>query len=258
MVNQKKTGVLLSYAAQAAHILTSLLYVPIMLRTLGQSEYGLYQLASATISNLNILTLGFNSAYIRFYSRYRSEDDEEGIARLNGMFITIFSVLSLICLACGSFIVINARTVLGDELTDGELEKAKILMLILVVSMSVTFITSVFQSQVSAYEKFVWLKGLDLIGYIVSPCISLPLLIMGFGSVGLVSVTLFVNIFICVCNLFYAFFKLKIRYSFRHFDWKLFREMSAFTFYVFINIIVEQINWSIDKFLLGRMKGTGL
>lgn len=257
MVNQKKTGVLLSYAAQAAHILTSLLYVPIMLRTLGQSEYGLYQLASATISNLNILTLGFNSAYIRFYSRYRSEDDEEGIARLNGMFITIFSVLSLICLACGSFIVINARTVLGDELTDGELEKAKILMLILVVSMSVTFITSVFQSQVSAYEKFVWLKGLDLIGYIVSPCISLPLLIMGFGSVGLVSVTLFVNIFICVCNLFYAFFKLKIRYSFRHFDWKLFREMSAFTFYVFINIIVEQINWSIDKFLLGRMKGTG-
>jgi O-antigen/teichoic acid export membrane protein len=33
--------------------------------------------------------------------------------------------------------------------------------------------------------------------------------------------------------------------------------MSAFTFYVFINIIVEQINWSIDKFLLGRMKGTG-
>ena len=43
-VNQKKAGVLLTYLAQGIHIVSGLLYTPIMLRLLGQSEYGLYQL----------------------------------------------------------------------------------------------------------------------------------------------------------------------------------------------------------------------
>ena len=43
-INQRKAGVILSYAGELAKILVSLVYTPIMLRLLGQSEYGLYQL----------------------------------------------------------------------------------------------------------------------------------------------------------------------------------------------------------------------
>ena len=34
------------------------------------------------------------------------------------------------------------------------------------------------------------------------------------------------------------------------------KEMWFFTFFIFLNQIVDQINWSVDKFLLGRMLGT--
>lgn len=30
----------------------------------------------------------------------------------------------------------------------------------------------------------------------------------------------------------------------------------VFTFFIFLNQIVDQINWSVDKFLLGRLVGT--
>lgn len=257
MKSQKKLGVVLSYTAQGVHVLTNLIYVPVMLRILGQSEYGLYQLASATISNLNILTLGFNSAYIRFFSRYKTKDDQKGIARLNGMFLTIFLLLAIVCILCGMVIVANADFVFGEGLSLEELDRSRLLMAILVFSLAVTFITSVFQSQVSAYEKFAWLKGIDLVGFILNPCIALPLLIMGYGSVAVVAVTLGVNVFVCVANLLYTLCKLRIKYDFEGFDLNLLREMSGFTFYVFLNIVVEQINWTIDKYLLGRMKGTG-
>ena len=42
--NQLKIGVMLSYVSIIAQNIISIVYTPVMLRLLGQSEYGLYQL----------------------------------------------------------------------------------------------------------------------------------------------------------------------------------------------------------------------
>lgn len=34
------------------------------------------------------------------------------------------------------------------------------------------------------------------------------------------------------------------------------KEMTIFSSYIFINMIVDQINWNLDKFILGRYRGT--
>ena len=62
-INQRKVGVILSYAGQFTKILISIIYTPIMLRLLGQSEYGLYQLVYSVVSYLSLLSLGFSSSY---------------------------------------------------------------------------------------------------------------------------------------------------------------------------------------------------
>ena len=91
-MDQKKAGVLLSYGQTVLSTLISLVYTPVMLRLLGQSEYGLYNHVSSTIALLSVLSLGFNSSYIRFYSQYKKEDNESAIARLNGLFLIVFSI----------------------------------------------------------------------------------------------------------------------------------------------------------------------
>ena len=65
-----------------------------MLRILGQGEYGLYELSYAFISYLNLLSFGFNSAYLRFYARLRAVEGEQASASLNGMFLTVFACLA--------------------------------------------------------------------------------------------------------------------------------------------------------------------
>ena len=89
-VNQKKVGVILSYISQAIQILSGLIYTPIMLRLLGQSEYGLYQLVYSVVSYLSLLSFGFTASYMRFYSRAKAKKDEDEVSRLNGMFMVIF------------------------------------------------------------------------------------------------------------------------------------------------------------------------
>ena len=102
-VNQLKAGSILSYLQMALSIVINLAYTPIMIRILGQSEYGLYNVVASTISLLSILNLGFNSSYIRYYAKYKKEDDEESIAKLNGLFLIIFLIIGAVVLMEMSF-----------------------------------------------------------------------------------------------------------------------------------------------------------
>ena len=187
-MNQKKAGVLLSYGQTALSTLISLTYTPVMLRLLGQSEYGLYTLVNGFVSNLSLLSFGMGSAYMRYYSRAEVQDGEEGVARINGMFMTIFFVISLLCL--GGVLVANVKNIFAANLTAQELDTAKILMALLVVNIAVSFPASVFFSYITAKERFLFQRLVSMLRTVLNPIVMLPLLLMGFGSVALVMVTL--------------------------------------------------------------------
>lgn len=256
-VSEKKAGVILSYTGQIVKILVNLLYTPIMLRLLGQSEYGLYQLVYSVVSYLSLLSLGFGSSYMRYYSQFKAKnDDDDEIARLNGMFLTIFTVLSVICVICGLVMLSNIKGIFGERLTDNEYHTARILMMLLVVNLAMTFPNSIFNCAITAHEKFLFQKLLILLQNLFSPFLTLPLLIMGCGSIGMVSVTTFLTCLTLITNIFYCKRKLHIRFSFYGFKLSMLKEMWVFTFFIFLNQIIDQINWSVDKFLLGRISGT--
>lgn len=255
-LNQRKAGVFLNYIYEGIRALTTLVYTPIMLRLLGESEYGLYQLVSSTVAYLSLLSLGFSGAYVRYHSRYYVNDDEDGIARLNGMFMIIFGIMAVLSLVCGGFMTLHAELLFDEGLTMQEMSKAKVLMAILVLSMAMTFPNTVFTCYVAAYENFVFQKLLNVAQSILNPCLVIPLLLMGHDSVAVVLVTAGLTAVTFAVNAYYCFKKLKMRFSFRNLQPSLLKEMWGFTFFIFLNQIIDQVNWSVDKFLLGRMTGT--
>ena len=254
-LNQRKMGVLLTYVSEAIKILTTLVYTPLMLRLLGDNEYGLYQTVSSTVAYLGLLSLGFGSAYVRYHSRYRVKEDHDGIARLNGMFMLVFSAMSLICLVAGGVMIANARAIFGDKLTGAEVDQAKLLMAVLIISMAVTFPNSVFNCYVTAHEKFIFQKLLIVVQNLLNPCLTLPLLFLGYGSVAVVMVSAVLTLVVFASNLYYCLKKLGMKFAFRGLEFALLKEMAAFTFFIFLNQIIDQVNWAVDKFLLVRMVG---
>lgn len=256
MMNQRKIGIIISYIGQIVQIGTGLIYTPIMLRLLGQSEYGLYQLVYSVVSYLSLLSLGFGSSYMRFYSREKAKDDEEGVARINGMFFLIFCFMSLICVLCGIVMLFNIKGIFGSGLTDAEYSTARVLMFLMIINLALTFPNSIFNCIIISQERFLFQKTLALLQYLLNPFITLPLLIAGCGSIGMVSVTTFLTFAVLISNIYYCFRKLHSRFSFKHLQISLLKEMWVFTFFIFLNQIVDQINWSVDKFLLGRLSGT--
>lgn len=255
-VNQLKAGAALSYISMGVGYLISILYTPLMLRLLGQSEYGLYNLVVSVVAYLGILNFGFGSAYMRYYSRHRVKNNQEEIAKLNGMFLIIFSVIGVIAVIAGTILALNTKVIFGSELTNVEMSKAKNLVFILVINLAISFPSIVFSTYITANEKFVFQKLVQMIKTVINPFIVLPILLMGYGSIGMVLITTLFNLIVEVINAVYCIRKLKMKFLFKKFDFKLMKEMTIFSSYIFINLVIDQINWNLDKFILGRFHGT--
>ena len=255
-MNQLKVGSFLSYLQMALSIIIGIVFTPVMIRLLGQNEYGLYNTVASTISMLSLLSLSFNSGYIRYYARYKKKKDQDAIYRLNGMFLVIFCVIGLVAFICGMFLTNHLHLVFADGLTPEEYDTARILMLLLTINLAVSFPMSVFSTIISAHERFIYLKLLGVLKTVLGPMLTIPVLLMGYGSVGMVSVTLTISILTDISYLFYTLKYLGERFWFNSFEKGLLKSLFIYCSFIAINSIIDQINWNIDKILLGRYKGT--
>ncbi|MCI6375589.1 MAG: oligosaccharide flippase family protein [Clostridiales bacterium] len=255
-MNQKKAGVLLSYGQTVLSTVISLVYTPVMLRLLGQSEYGTYTLVNGFISNLSLMSFGLGSAYVRYYTRAEARDGEDGVARVNGMFMTIFLFIAAASLLVGGVLVANVHNIFAAKMTPHEVETARVLMALLVVNIAVSFPCSVFTSYITAKEKFLFQRVVSMVRTVLNPIVMLPLLLAGFGSISLVVVTLVLSAVTDTLSIVYCVKRLHMRLTFGKFDFPLLREMLGFSFFIFLNMIIDQINWTVDTTLLGIISGT--
>ena len=256
MKNQLKAGILLSYATTGISIFIQLVYMPVMIRLLGQSEFGLYSLVSGVVSYLSLFSLGFTGAYLRFFARENQKNDREGLAALNGMFILLFLLLSCAALICGFTLSCFPRQIFGTKLSGAELQEARILMMILVVNMAICLVSGIFDSIVSAYEQFVFQRVVSLAATVMNPFLCLPLLLLGYGNVMLVVVSTCIVVGKLAINVWFCFWKLKIPVSFRNMQFSVLKEVGIFSFFLLLNMIIDQINWNVDKLILSHTNGT--
>ncbi|RHP51223.1 polysaccharide biosynthesis protein [Clostridiaceae bacterium AF31-3BH] len=250
---EKKLGVILQYIQMALSILISFIYTPVMLRILGQSEYGIYNLSNSIISYLSLLSLGFGASYIRFYSRYKIKDDKAGINKLNGLFLSVFLVMGAVAFICGLALAANVSLFFNNTYSENDMGIAKILMMFMSFNLALSFPTSVFTSYVTSQEKFVFQKLLNMIKTVVSPFLTLPVLLLGFGSIGMVVITTIITVLVDIANIVFCISKLGMEFDFHKPNFSLLKEITTFSFFIAINQIVDQINWATDKMVLGKI-----
>ena len=252
---QLKLGVVLSYIQTGAGMLVSLLFTPFILRLLGQQQYGVYQTAASVISYLSLLSLGFGSSYMRFFSRYRAKNDEEGLAKLNGIFMAVYGIAAIFSFAAGIVLSSAPSAVFGEKFTSEELVLAQKLLVLMAIGTAVTFIDTVFNMYVTAHERFVFQNIVGIIGTLLNPALTLPLLLLGVGATGVTLISVLVSVMRLAADIVYAR-RLGMRFSLRSPDAALFKEIAVFSFFILLTSVAGQINSTIDKFLLARFMGS--
>ena len=254
--NQRKSGAILSYISIIVSTLVQLLYTPFLIRMLGQSEYGLYSLIYSIIGYLTVLDLGFGNAIVVYTSKYRAQKKYEEEKKLHGMFFVIFCIIGLIAGLLGLVLYFNVENIFSNTMTNQELNKAKIMMLILTINLAITFIFNIFSSIITAYEKFTYQKLMAILNTLLKPILMIPLLFLGYKSITMCIVLTLINAIIMISNYLYCKKKLDIKIKFQGFDKKVFKEIFGYSFFIFLGVVVDKVNWSVDQFVLGAVSGT--
>ena len=255
-VNQLRAGVLMTYVNIGLGSLIPFVYTPIMLRLLGQSEYGLYSLANSVVGYLSLLSFGLGSTIVRYVAKYRAEGNKEQEEKVIGLFIAMYSVLALLVLIGGWIISCNVEPVFHRGLTETEIEKIAILVRIMAFNTAISFPISVFGSIIMAHEKYIYRQVVNILSTIAAPFCNLIALYFGFGSIGLSIVTTIIQFMMLPLNAVYCFRILKIRPQFHGLPIRLIKELMQFSAFIFLGSVVDMMFWATDKVILGMLAST--
>ena len=254
--NELKQGIILSYINLGLGTIIPFIYTPIMLRILGQAEYGLFSLASSAVSYLSLLSFGFGSTIIRYISKYRAENDKESEEKVFGFFLVLYCVLAFLVLICGVVIAYNVEPIFNKGLTTNELNKMKILVMIMTFNSALSFPISVYSSMVVAHEKYIFRKLIDMFSTVLAPIANLVALYLGYASVGMATAATIIQFVILPLNVFYCYRIINIKPIFAKLPKTLIKEMLGFSVFIFIGTLVDMLFWATDKVILGMLAGS--
>lgn len=255
-LDQLKAGIILNYVTIALNVLVGILYTPFMLRMMGQNEYGLYSLVASIISYLTILDLGFGNAIIRYTAKLRVENKLREQYEMFGMFLILYLIIGLAAFILGLGLYFNVDFFFETTMSMQELSKARIMIMLLIFNLAITFPLSIFGSVIQAYENFIFMRIVNVFRIILTTVVMIVLLYIGYKAVALVVLQTVLNITILLLNYIYSKKVLRIKILFGKINISFLKEIAIYSFWIFLIVIVDKIYWNTGQFVLGATIGT--
>lgn len=254
-LNYYKKGAIISYVTIIINIISSLLYTPWMLSKIGESNYGLYTLAT-TFINIFLVDFGFSSAVSRFISKYRAEGNQEKIDNFLGMIYKLYGIITGIV-----FVVLIVLYFFVDKiyvsLTTEELVRFKVVYLI---AGSYTILSFPFSSTLNGImtscEKYYQMKVCELLHKVLTVALIIVALSGGLGLYALVTVNALTGVINIVLKISILRKTTKIKVNFKFFDKTILKEIFSFSIWVTVSAICSRLIFNITPSVLAIMVGS--
>ena len=252
MMSRRK-GVILSYFYMIFEIISTLFLTPFIIRSLGQAEYGVFKLVCVINTYLLLLDLGVGNSIIRFIAKYRVEKNKEKERQFLGVATIFYLVVAIIALCVGIIMAFNFPSLFAKGLSPEEARLGQKLLIIAIVESSVVLGTAAYNNILIAYEKYEISRGASIIQIIARIILTFIVLLLGLGSIGILSVNLLMTF---ICRSFYVFYVRKIiqlKPKFKGINFSFLKEIITYSSLILLQMIATQINASVDQILIGSL-----
>lgn len=249
----RRSGVVFSYILLVAQVVSSLLFTPYLIRSLGQAEYGLYSLVASITAYFMLLDAGVGNALVRYIAKYRVSGDMLQQRRFLGVSLAFYAFVGVVTILLGLVLRSYLPHIFGQGLTPTEIVRAGTMLRITLVNVAVTLIASAFDRTLIAYERFVVAKSLSIANLVLRVGILTFLLFLGYKAIAVVTVSLALSIGFGLISAWIVIWRLKLRPIVSGIEAAFVKEVFAYSGFIFIQMIATQINAMTDQVLLGIM-----
>ncbi|MRT93436.1 oligosaccharide flippase family protein [Ancylomarina sp. 16SWW S1-10-2] len=257
-INQLKGGAALSYITIFLTNIIGLFLTPYILKMLGTAEYGLYILIGAFVGYMSVLDLGLNNTIVRFVAKYRAEGDRKGEENFLALSMVTYACISVLVIIIGFVCYLNIDEIFGSSLTFDEIQKAKVMFIILIFNLAITLPGGSLRGICTGYEEFILPRTVNIFRYLLRSGVLVAILFFGGKAISIVILDTVMNILIIGVNATIVFGKLKVRIKLHRFDSFLLKEMLGYSSFIFVFAIVQQFQWRVGQVVLGIITDTTL
>jgi O-antigen/teichoic acid export membrane protein len=151
-----------SWFSYAANLLVMFFLTPFVIRTLGDSAYGVWTLLISLTGYMGLVELGVRPGMGRFINFYLGRNEPHNVN-------AIISTAMLIFLGCGVLLVVVATTLgvffgsIFPKTPEGMLGDARLAILLIAANLFVSFYSVAFLQVLTAHERFDLSNGINLV-----------------------------------------------------------------------------------------------
>ena len=253
--SNRQIGVIVSYVYSAVQIIVQLLYVPILLNGIGQSEYGLYQFVGSIMSYLTIINTVLAAGVTKYYSKAFIEGDKtlmENTLAIAKRLYWIISAIAVAVIALVGTIVVRAY---ANSFTTAQLNEMSLMFTVLAADMVVVMNNTISIAAITANERFVFLRLTQLMTAVCQPVLVIVLMRFWPSALMVTLMTFSANLLCAILQRLFAQNVLKTGYTLHYFDKKLVRDLLLFSSTVVLVSLSDQVFWKSGQLILGFFYG---
>jgi O-antigen/teichoic acid export membrane protein len=250
------TGTATKYVLLAVNVALGVFMMPFTLHHLGTAQYGLWMLVASMTYYFQLLDLGYGSGLVRHLADADARGETTRANQILSTFVTVYSALG-IAAAAGIIVIIFAVIPHFPNLPADQVPLAQGVLALMGIRITAGFPMTVFGAVTTARQRFAMNNTVAIAVAIANAAVTYVVLSAGYGLLMLVASTTAVGLSSYAAYAWTAhraFPQLRIRPS--SFSRNLVREVTAYSFYLFIIDIAVQIGFNLDNIVIGAVWGT--
>ena len=249
-MKNKKVGVIVSYLLLVLDGVIGIFYTPLLIRALGQTQYGLYDIVNSNTAYLAIADIGLGGTITRYIIKYNSQKEYQKEKNCITTALWAYFAIAFACLLAGIVLVFLLPKIIADKSIGATMQEAQMLLFTAVCNIVLTLFMHAFSGIALAYSYFSLEKILKILRLFLR-FVMVALIVNNTGkALSLAQIDTVLTVLMLMAFLLF-FKKAKISIFQGRFDRALLTTMLSFTLAILFQSIINQINSTAGKLIIG-------
>ena len=245
-------GITLSYVNTFLNMIFGLFLSAFLLRSLGDTDYGIYQTVSSFANYLVLLEFGTGTVMTRNLSACRARNaSKEEIEKNISTIWTVTNALSLVILGVSAIFYFSLHKIYANSMSIAEISYAKEIFIVITLFLLVSFYLQTLNGITLAHEHYTFTSKTSIFKIVSRTALLVILVPFVKKAIIIALIDACVGLFLAVYAYFYCKRNFKIKINIRNFDKTILKASLPLCTAIFLQAIVNQANNNVAKFIIG-------
>jgi O-antigen/teichoic acid export membrane protein len=240
-----------SWSALAVSVVVGIFLSPFILHRLGDTSFGIWILIFSVTGYYGLFDLGIRSSIIRYVSKYSATGDQENLTKFVNTALFTYTAIGAASMAVTLLLSSSLEHLF--KIPAGMHVQAKILLLIVGASVSLSFPLGVFGGVLEGLQRFYLLNWTGIGATLARAALIVYFLNRGYGLLTVALITVSLPMVSSILRGVFVFRLLPLPISPAYIDRGSFRHMAIYGTTTLFVMIAARLRFRTDELVIGTM-----